>query len=710
MDNERENGQFTSEEGNGGEPAAFNAQPSDKSNNESEQQVNNSQIEKEDIRQTTDTDQSMNYGANQAFDREENVSNTSSYGNYIPQEPVKVKKGKIGLIVGGVIGLLVILCVTLLLAFKMPLLKMMNPKAYLVEVFKNTSSTANSGDLKSSNFVMSMQLDEFKVMGTSYLKDYDRFGFELSQSSDTEQGVYYGSMDLQLGGADTLQLKYAMDNGTIYLELPQLYDSIISMAVSDINDYIEDALGSSEENLETESDSASITDEKKAAENFKKLIKNAEFEKADSSTLVTNSKKNAENIKVTIPAEDFSEYMQVFYEDMEYEITNDIVLLFGIVDNKIVRIEMEEFEISEIVIDNVVIESYGDSMYMLMTIADVSGVSMELELDGTMSNDGDAYIFTYDSVRVSSGSMFEMVFSAQIQMSSISEVTIDMNTEEAKDYEDIIENEIDQLVAQVIENLRNFDILPEDAMQSLESMFGFNVGLLGDTYDEDAFDFESDYSNKSLNDTRILEPSEQGVMSESVMTETGISYKVVPLESEMVFFFSNETEEVIGSATVEVTFYDESGNIVGTDYNYMMMLPTVGEYVVFVYTPTDRSYNPMPYAAYEVSITNDNYSADYFRDYMIDLSDQVEVTSNVSEGKVFIKFKNNSDMDIDSIDPIIVFYSGDKIVGVDYGYVYEIAAGRSATDEVYGPEDADYNPIAFDDYKIFLNYAYSYDY
>jgi|GEM_PF-5127333 len=442
---------------------------------ENGQQVDSSQLSNEEIRRPTDTAQSMNYGANQAFDGEENAS---PYESYAPQEPVKVKKRKIGLIVGIVIGLLAALCVTLVLAFKMPLLKMINPKAYLVEVFRNTaaSTTANSDILKPGKFDMSMQLEEFEVMGKSYLESYDKFGFALSQSSDTEQGLLYAVMDFQLGGTDKLQLKYAKDGETIYLELPQLYDSVISMTESDIYDYIEDMFGGSVENPKPESDSAFTTEEKKAkaAENFEKLIENAEFEKAPSSTLLTNNKRNAENMKVTISAEDFNEYMQNFYGNMECEIENDIVLLFGIIDHKIVKMEMEEFEIAEMAVDNLVIESYDDCMYLLMNIADISGVSMELELEGAMSNDGDANIFTYDSLSVSIGSMAEMVFSGQMQMSNISEVTvtIDMNTEEAKDFEDIIAKETDRLFTQVIENLQNFDILPEDVMQSLESMFG----------------------------------------------------------------------------------------------------------------------------------------------------------------------------------------------------------------------------------------------
>ena len=146
----------------------------------------------------------------------------------------------------------------------------------------------------------------------------------------------------------------------------------------------------------------------------------------------------------------------------------------------------------------------------------------------------------------------------------------------------------------------------------------------------------------------------------------------------------------------EVEFYDAEGTIVGSDSNELVAVGSGAEVAVEMWSTPENFDNYKVYV--DAEETNE---IAYF--------DKVTLTQNNNGEEIVAQVTNNSEDAIEYITVSVVYYREGKVVGIDDGIESDIKAGRSANFNLIYPYDKNYEDISFDDYKVFVTEAYSYN-
>lgn len=157
---------------------------------------------------------------------------------------------------------------------------------------------------------------------------------------------------------------------------------------------------------------------------------------------------------------------------------------------------------------------------------------------------------------------------------------------------------------------------------------------------------------------------------------------------------------------VSIVFYDSQGKMMHQSSDGVFCCAANSDCVLNFFYPHDSDYKRLNYSTYKITITATPSSA-----FSICYTDKVKTSSNIgSDNYVLCEALNTSTKSIDNLTLICVYYSGDTIVGYDENIIFDLEAGASKVEEFSPPEDSNYEDIAFDNYKIYINEAYSYKY
>ena len=95
----------------------------------------------------------------------------------------------------------------------------------------------------------------------------------------------------------------------------------------------------------------------------------------------------------------------------------------------------------------------------------------------------------------------------------------------------------------------------------------------------------------------------------------------------------------------------------------------------------------------------------------VNLSDKITSNGALTKRNRLVVFsKNNSTSTIDTISAAVVYYQGTIVVGYDKETAFDVKPGRSGNLNFFEPYDNDYDDAEYDNYKVFINEAYSYSY
>lgn len=192
-------------------------------------------------------------------------------------------------------------------------------------------------------------------------------------------------------------------------------------------------------------------------------------------------------------------------------------------------------------------------------------------------------------------------------------------------------------------------------------------------------------SNSSQAKTYSTSELEKNITSSGAVTDKGT----------LVTFVKN-LNKVPVNLNIEVEFYDANGNIAGSGSKNVTAVNNNTEVAVEIWDTPDSFDNYKIYVDAEQSEYQSYHS-------------KVEITHNNTGKEIAVQVKNNSDDIIDHMNVSVVYYQGDKIVGYDSDFAYDIKSGRSGNFTLNFPYNRSYNKVTFDNYKIFVNEAYSYN-
>ena len=157
-------------------------------------------------------------------------------------------------------------------------------------------------------------------------------------------------------------------------------------------------------------------------------------------------------------------------------------------------------------------------------------------------------------------------------------------------------------------------------------------------------------------------------------------------------FIKNNSDVVVDEIEVQALFKDDAGVTISTDRDgHDMVLPG--------YTVVSRIKAPDEYAdvVFEKNIeigVHPNYK---------NHSQEVQLEAHDGSDGIIVEITNNSDVSIDEIEYVVVYYQGDQIVSVSFAQdVYHVDPGKTVTEEIspWG--------IEYDKYEIYLNQAHTF--
>ena len=164
---------------------------------------------------------------------------------------------------------------------------------------------------------------------------------------------------------------------------------------------------------------------------------------------------------------------------------------------------------------------------------------------------------------------------------------------------------------------------------------------------------------------------------------------------ELIFLKNNNSKAV--SINIDMSYLNNEDVIISSDAKNILSVGEKNEIVLKI--------DNVPSEYKESKISYDVTIPSYIKDY----TDNVEI-EHKRGNKVIASVKNTSDVTINNLSLSVVFYNDSKIVGYDEEIILDLKSNEKGKLEFFNPMDTEHNYIKYDDYKIYINYAYSFDY
>lgn len=197
-------------------------------------------------------------------------------------------------------------------------------------------------------------------------------------------------------------------------------------------------------------------------------------------------------------------------------------------------------------------------------------------------------------------------------------------------------------------------------------------------------------SNPSKDKNISIKPATSGI-SEKISVISAVAEN-----GEVVAIAKNENDMAV-DIVMEIEFYKADGSFVDSDKSYAKGVEAESEIAVAFYNISADWDNCKIYV---------NAEQTEYKTYHGSLS----VDNSNTNDEVVIQVTNNSDEVIGTISVAVVYYKGEKIVGLVSDSEFQIKPGEAANYTFRHPYGKSYEYVDFDTYKVFINEARSYGY
>lgn len=195
--------------------------------------------------------------------------------------------------------------------------------------------------------------------------------------------------------------------------------------------------------------------------------------------------------------------------------------------------------------------------------------------------------------------------------------------------------------------------------------------------------------------TQIPEPIVDAATESSDVNsvQQQVEVRAVPtLDGEVCTFITNNSDTIIDELSVQVLYKDDAGNTMDMDESgHDMVLP--GSTVV------SQMDAPDSYATIETTVSVELGVNPGYENHATD----VQINANQGEDCIILEITNNSSVDIEEIEYIVVLYKGDTLVSVkNPNDIYDVAAGQTITQK-----ENTYNED-YDRFEVYLNQSHTF--
>lgn len=201
-------------------------------------------------------------------------------------------------------------------------------------------------------------------------------------------------------------------------------------------------------------------------------------------------------------------------------------------------------------------------------------------------------------------------------------------------------------------------------------------------------EYETGLSDKSLENsfTEYLEKHPH----DDIEDITIITSKT--LDGKICAFITNNSANIIDELEVQIVYKDTAGNIVDTDKDgHDMVLPNQ--------TVVSRLDIPQSFDTFDVLHTEEYNVHPKYQNHL----HECEVKSNLGENCVIIEITNNSNVEIEEFEYVVVFYKGNDVASVSFSQdVYDISPNKTIIEKV------NTHSIDFDTFEVYINQAHTF--
>jgi len=262
------------------------------------------------------------------------------------------------------------------------------------------------------------------------------------------------------------------------------------------------------------------------------------------------------------------------------------------------------------------------------------------------------------------------------------------DTKNAKNIEDFSEDEQEEILEK-LEDSKLYELVEEISEITGTDVMGDSLGQLDSSTDE---------SIQIPNENEEEEQQTQADNNATQMPNEGNSNVngVVAKNGDLIVFTKNN-KNVPVDMDFEIEFYDENGMILGSKTGMLTAVEAGREVAVKITNP------PKNFKTYKIYVDEEESRE-------IEFFNQIEVTHNNNGEEIVAQVKNNSQKEIENITVMVVYYNKGEIIGCAEDIAIDVSAGRAGNFTFDYPMDAEYNDIEFDDYKVIVTEAYTYDF
>lgn len=169
--------------------------------------------------------------------------------------------------------------------------------------------------------------------------------------------------------------------------------------------------------------------------------------------------------------------------------------------------------------------------------------------------------------------------------------------------------------------------------------------------------------------------------SENIDVKTYVDYD----KDYLIVYLTNNNNYNIGNLDVDAKFYDANGNSVGNDSDTFLDFVRGGNYVYTVDLPSDSDYNNYVPDKIDLSIKVDEEYQNVVGGGTL-YNDKVSTSYTKSGDEIEVTIKNNSGVELNTVDVAVLFMKNGKPIYVDILSSY-LEVGESKTELIDIPED-----------------------
>ena len=172
--------------------------------------------------------------------------------------------------------------------------------------------------------------------------------------------------------------------------------------------------------------------------------------------------------------------------------------------------------------------------------------------------------------------------------------------------------------------------------------------------------------------------------------------------SGVIAILSNNNSYSI-SLSATIVFYDETGLMLGKTSEYNNFFETGKKCALYFSGPYDNDYNRISYSSYKII-----YAAESTEYQISNLSD-IKITSNFGSDNVMVEVTNSGIKSSEYTEIGIVFFKDGEAIALEYQYAECGIPGSIDYLEFSFPYDQNYETIQIDNYEVYVNSSYNYE-